>query len=151
MTTLNDRIFGVLMIVLAIAYGWGATQLPEPFGGSEAVGPETFPLLLAIVLGLSSLYMVVRPDPDNAWPWSRTGMELIIAVVVLILYAMLLQPLGFIISTTLAVGTLCWRMGARPSKAFVTGGVAGVVVFLLFNFALDLALPLGLLGFMEVG
>lgn len=148
--TYNDRIFGILMIVLAVAYGWGTTQFNEPFGGAEAVGPETFPRLLAAVLALSSLYMVVRPDPDNAWPWSRTGIELIIAVVVLIFYAMLLQPLGFIISTTLAVGTLCWRMGALPLKAYVTGAVAGVVVFLVFNFALDLALPLGLLSFLEV-
>lgn len=149
--TYNDRIFGILMIILAVAYGWGTTQFPEPFGGSEAVGPDTFPRLLAIVLGLSSLYMVVRPDPDNAWPWSRTGIELIIAVVVLVLYAMFLQPLGFIISTTLAVGTLCWRMGSRPAKAYIIGAISGVVVYLVFNFALDLALPLGVLSFLEVG
>ncbi|NYS62480.1 MULTISPECIES: tripartite tricarboxylate transporter TctB family protein [Vreelandella] len=148
--TFNDRIFGVLMIVLAVAYGWGATQFPEPFGGAEAVGPDTFPKLLAVVLIISSLYMIVRPDPDHAWPWSRTGIELIIAVVVLILYAMLLQPLGFIISTTLAVGTLCWRMGSRPANAYITGAVSGVVVYFLFSFALDLALPLGLLSFLEV-
>lgn len=148
--TYNDRIFGVLMIVLAVAYGWGATQLPEPFGGSEAVGPETFPLLLAGVLALSSLYLIVRPDPDNAWPWSRTGVELIIAVVVLVLYAMLLQPLGFILSTALAVGTLCWRMGSRVPRAYLVGAISGLVVYLVFNFALDLALPLGLLSFLEV-
>ncbi|MGM0542974.1 MAG: tripartite tricarboxylate transporter TctB family protein [Pseudomonadota bacterium] len=148
--TFNDRIFGVLMIVLAVAYGWGATQLPEPFGGAESVGPDTFPLLLAVVLALSSLYMIVRPDPDHAWPWSRTGIELIVAVVVLVLYAILLQPLGFVISTTLAVGTLCWRMGARPLNAYLTGAVSGVVVYFLFSFALDLALPLGVLSFLEV-
>ncbi len=146
----NDRVFGVLLIVLAVVYGWSATQFPEPFGGAEAVGPETFPLLLAAVLALSSLYLILRPDPDNPWPWSRTGLELIIAVVVLVLYALLLQPLGFIISTALAVGTLCWRMGATPIKAYVTGAIAGVVVFVLFNFALDLSLPLGLLDFLEV-
>ncbi|XKE43932.1 tripartite tricarboxylate transporter TctB family protein [Halomonas organivorans] len=148
--TFNDRIFGILLIVLAVAYGWGATQFPEPFGGAEGVGPDTFPLLLAGVLALSSLYLIVRPDPDNAWPWSRTGVELIIAVAVLIVYTALLQPLGFILSTLLAVGTLCWRMGATPLRAYATGGVAGVVVFLVFNFALDLALPLGLLSFLEV-
>lgn len=147
----NDRIFGILMIVLAVAYGWGTTQFAEPFGGAEAVGPDTFPRLLAIVLALSSLYMIVRPDPDNAWPWSRTGIELIVAVVVLVLYAMLLQPLGFIVSTTLAVGTLCWRMGSRPVKAYITGAVSGVVVYLVFSFALNLALPLGILSFFEVG
>ncbi|WP_275287510.1 tripartite tricarboxylate transporter TctB family protein [Halomonas elongata] len=149
--TFNDRIFGVLLIVLAVAYGWGASQFPVPFGGSEAVGPETFPYLLAVVLVLSSLYLIVRPDPDNAWPWSRTGIELVIAVVVLLLYTALLQPLGFIISTTLAVGTLCWRMGADLPRAYMTGALAGVVVFLVFNFALGLALPLGLLSFLEVG
>ncbi|MEE3214491.1 MAG: tripartite tricarboxylate transporter TctB family protein [Pseudomonadota bacterium] len=151
MSMFNDRIFGVLMIVLAVAYGWGASQFPEPFGGAEAVGPETFPYLLAVVLGLSSLYMVVRPDPDNAWPWSRTGVELIIALVVLVLYAGLLQPLGFILSTLLAVGTLCWRKGARPGKAYLVGGISGVAVYLIFNFALDLPLPLGVLSFLEVG
>ncbi|MFI0473417.1 tripartite tricarboxylate transporter TctB family protein [Halomonas sp. HMF6819] len=148
--TFNDRIFGVLLIVLAVAYGWAASQFPVPFGGGEAVGPDTFPKLLAVVLAISSLYLIVRPDPDNAWPWSRTGVELIVAVVVLILYAMLLQPLGFIISTTLAVGTLCWRMGAPPVKAYVTGAVAGVIVYFLFSYGLDLALPLGLLSFLEV-
>ncbi|WP_187774628.1 tripartite tricarboxylate transporter TctB family protein [Billgrantia pellis] len=146
----NDRIFGVLLIVLAVAYGWGASQFPEPFGGAEGITPGTFPTLLAVVLGVSSLYLIVRPDPDNAWPWGRTGIELIVAVIVLVLYAMLLQPLGFILSTTLAVGTLCWRMGARPLGAYLVGAVSGVVVFLLFNFALDLALPLGLLSFLEV-
>lgn len=146
----NDRIAGILLIVLAVAYGWGASQFPEPFGGgSEAIGPETFPWMLATTLGLASLYLIIRPDPDNAWPWSRTGIELIVAILVLTLYAALLEPFGFILSTTLAVGTLCWRMGARPLKGFLTGAIAGIVVFVVFSYALDLALPLGLLSPLE--
>lgn len=148
--TLNDRIFGILMFVLAVAYGWGATQFPEPFGGAESVGPDTFPKVIAVVLALSSLYMIVKPDPDNAWPNRRIALELTIAVLVLIAYTLLLEPLGFIISTLLAVGTLCWRMGAAPVRAFTTGGVAGIVVYLLFTYALDLALPLGVLSVLEV-
>lgn len=147
--TLNDRIFGILMLTLAVAYGWGATQFPVPFGGSEAVGPETFPIIIAVVLALSSLYLIVKPDPDNAWPRRRTALELVIAVLVLIAYTLLLEPLGFIVSTLLAVGTLCWRMGAAPVRAYVTGGAAGIVVFALFTYGLDLALPLGLLGVLE--
>ncbi|MDW5377234.1 tripartite tricarboxylate transporter TctB family protein [Halomonas sp. HP20-15] len=137
------------MLVLAVAYGWGATQFPEPFGGAESVGPETFPQVIAVVLALSSLYLIVKPDPDNAWPRGRIALELTIAVLVLIAYTLLLEPLGFILATLLAVGTLCWRMGAAPVRAFVTGGVAGVAVYLLFTFALDLALPLGVLGVLE--
>ena len=145
MSKFNDRVFGLVMLVIAVAYYYGATQFPVPFGGSEAVGPETFPKLLAVILAICSLYMIVKPDPDNHWPASRTFVELGIAVVTLIVYALLLEPLGFIVSTTLAVGTLCWRMGARPVKAYLTGLVSGVVVFVLFTYGLELPLPLGLL------
>ncbi|NVN55364.1 tripartite tricarboxylate transporter TctB family protein [bacterium Scap17] len=142
---MNDRIFGLLMLTLAVAYGWGAQQFPEPFGGAESIGPETFPTLLSIVLALSSLYLILRPDPDQQWPWSRTGAEMVLAIVILCLYTALLEPLGFIVTTTAAVGTLCWRMGSRPIRAYVTGLLGGIVVFALFNFVLELPLPLGIL------
>ena len=54
-----------------------------------------------------------------------------------------------IIATLLAVGTLCWRMGAAPMRAYMTGAVAGVVVYLLFTYALNLALPLGVFSVLE--
>lgn len=147
MTARGDRILGLVLLVLAVAYGWVAQQWPEPFGGAEAVGPETFPTILAVVLGLSSLYLIFKPDPDAHWPVGRTALEMIIAIVVLVAYALLLEPLGFVIATTLAVGTLCWRMGARPRGAFLTGLIGAVVVFLLFNHGLELSLPGGLLEF----
>ena len=78
------------------------------------------------------------------------GVIVMSAIAVHVCGCMLLQPLGFIISTALAVGTLCWRMGARPPRAYLVGAVSGLVVYLVFNFALDLALPLGLLSFLEV-
>ena len=44
---LNDRVFGMFMLILAVVYGLEATKFPEPFGGSESVGPETFPIILS--------------------------------------------------------------------------------------------------------
>ena len=41
MSKFNDRVFGLIMLVIAVAYYYGATRFPVPFGGSEAVGPET--------------------------------------------------------------------------------------------------------------
>jgi putative tricarboxylic transport membrane protein len=54
--------------------------------------------------------------------------------------------LGFIISTTMAIGVLSWRMGAPLKQAFLTGLISAVVVFGLFNYGLSLSLPDGLLG-----
>ncbi|WP_106477753.1 tripartite tricarboxylate transporter TctB family protein [Phytohalomonas tamaricis] len=145
--TFNDRIFGILMLLLAVAYGWQAQQFPEPFGGAEAIGPETFPTVLAIVLGLTSLYLIVRPDPDNGWPWGKTMIEIVVAIVALIIYTLMLEPVGFIIATTLMVGVLCWRMGAKLLPAFLTGLISAIVTFVLFNYGLELTLPLGVLEF----
>lgn len=143
---INDRLFGVLMLALAVAYGWGATQIPVPFGGSEAVGPSTFPLILSVVLGLCSVYIIVRPDPDKAWPVGRSLLELLLAVVALVAYTLLLEPLGFIAATALVVGTLSFRLGVRPVRAYVTGLVCGGVIFLMFTFGLGLPLPIGFGG-----
>lgn len=145
MTSFGDRILGLGLLVLAVAYGWAAQQWPEPFGGAETVGPETFPTMLAVVLVAGSLYLMIRPDPDAQWPVGKSAVELLISLVVLVVYTLLLEPLGFVIATTLAVGTLSWRMGAAPRPAFLTGLLSAVVVFVLFNYGLSLSLPAGLL------
>ncbi|XKH01538.1 tripartite tricarboxylate transporter TctB family protein [Marinobacter nauticus] len=145
MTGFGDRILGLGLLVLAVAYGWVAQQWPEPFGGAEAVGPETFPTILAVVLAAGSIYLMIKPDPDAEWPLGKSALELVVSVVVLLVYTLLLEPLGFIIATTMAVGTLSWRMGAAPSRAFLTGLASAIVVFVLFNYGLSLSLPAGLL------
>lgn len=145
MTRMGDRILGLGLLVLAVAYGWAAQQWPEPFGGAESVGPETFPTILSVILASGSLYLMIKPDPDAQWPVGKSAFELVVSVIVLVVYALLLEPLGFVISTTLAVGTLSWRMGATPMRAFLTGLVSAVVVFVLFNYGLSLSLPAGLL------
>ncbi|GBO83399.1 tripartite tricarboxylate transporter TctB family protein [Marinobacter salsuginis] len=145
MTSLGDRILGLGLLVLAVAYGWAAQQWPEPFGGAETVGPETFPTMLAVVLVAGSLYLMIKPDPDAQWPIGKSAFELMVSLVVLVVYTLLLEPLGFVIATTLAVGTLSWRMGAAPKPAFLTGLLSAVVVFVLFNYGLSLSLPAGLL------
>ncbi|RKQ97092.1 putative tricarboxylic transport membrane protein [Kushneria sinocarnis] len=147
MSFLNDRIFGVLMLLLAVAYGWQAQQIPVSFGGGGPVGPSTFPTLLAVVLALTSLYLMVRPDPDNAWPLGRTLLEMIIAVLVLIVYTLTLEPIGFPIATTLGVAILCWRMGAPLLRAGLVGVCGAAIGYALFNYGLELTLPAGLLEF----
>lgn len=57
-----DRILGLVLLTLAVAYGWGAFNFPVAFAGPESVGPATFPKILAFIVGACSLYMLVKPD-----------------------------------------------------------------------------------------
>jgi len=144
---INDRVFGMLMLIIAVAYGYEATQFPIPFGGQESVGPETFPIMLSLLLGVSSIYMILRPDPDEKWAPSAMLIELGIVVLSLLAFAWAIEPVGFMPAAALVVSFLSWRMGASITKSLITGVSSSVVIFCLFNNVLELALPLGLLEF----
>ncbi|WP_421853672.1 tripartite tricarboxylate transporter TctB family protein [Marinomonas sp.] len=144
---INDRVFGMLMLILAVGYGWEATQFPIPFGGQESVGPETFPIMLAIILGISSIYMIVRPDQDEKWAPVAMLIELSVVVLSMLAFAWAIEPIGFMPAAALVVTFLSWRMGASIAKSLITGVTSSVVIFFLFNNVLELALPLGLLEF----
>jgi putative tricarboxylic transport membrane protein len=139
-------VFGVLLLILAVTYGYEATKFPIPFGGQESVGPETFPILLSIILAIGSIYMIVKPDEDAKWPAVSMLIELGIVCLVLVLFAFGLEYVGFVLSATPAVAFLCWRMGATPGKSLLTGAITSVVIYVLFTRVLELALPSGILG-----
>ena len=62
-------------------------------------------------------------------------------------YAWLLEPLGFVVSTFLAVGVLGWLLGARLLAGRRRGRRRSrVVLFVVFDTLLGLPLPAGVLG-----
>lgn len=146
-SVLSDRLFGLLMVILAITYFYLARQLPEPFGAEdEAIGPQGFPRILALLLGLPGLWLMIKPQPGVVWPGPRLAMELALNVVVLVLFALLLEPLGFLLTALLCCGFISWRMGARWPLAFGIAAAYSLGLYVLFDRGLDLALPAGVLG-----
>jgi len=142
---LNDRVLGVFALVLAAfltAFGYG---LEAPFA-YEPVGPRAFPLLLAFVIALCGLRLVfkggnpVEPNPAGA------NVRILIMVGLLAAYALMFQWLGFIVATavmTMFVGRL---FGGTWVRCILGGVLMSVFFFLLFDKALDVVLPTGILG-----
>lgn len=144
--TLADRLLGLAMLLLAVAYGYGAQQFEEPFGMAETIGPEAFPTILSVILGLAGLALLVKPQAGQRWPDTRTWLDIILVLIALIAFALLLEVAGFIISATLFSFFVSWRMGARAIKALIIGFCYSIGLFMLFNYGLDLSLPAGWLG-----
>lgn len=109
---MSDRILGLVLLILSAAYAIGARAMEVGFL-SDPVGPRTFPYPIALILGISSLWLILRPDPEPAWPgrgfWVLFGLVLLS----LVAYAYLLVPLGFIVMTTLEMTLLSLLFGAR--------------------------------------
>jgi len=145
----SDRVFGALALILAIAYGLQARTFKTGLQvAMDPLGASTFPYLLAVVLGITAIYLIVRPDPSPHWPDLRHLLEMGGVILVLILYAVVLEEIGFILATFAAVAFIGWRLGARPVPALTNGVAASVVLYTLFDRVLGLPLPSGLLGFL---
>jgi len=144
----SDRIFGLVVLFVALAYIASATQIQTSFL-ADPVGPKAFPMLIGAVAALSALVLIVKPDPDPDWPASRTFGALLIAVIVLVGYAYALKPFGFILPTAVAAGILSYQISPRPRAAALSGIGLSAGLFVLFKFALGLGLvawPKGWIG-----
>ena len=141
----SDRLTGLALLALAVAYGVTAGGYQAMIG--DPLGPAVFPTALAIALGLLSLYLIVRPDPEPAWPLGRALLKQVLTLVAFVAYAYLLEPLGFLVSTFLAVVVLGWLLGARLWQAGAAGVAIAIVLFVLFDTLLSLPLPAGVLDF----
>ncbi len=143
---MSDRIFGVFGVLLAIGFAWAALGIEESFL-SDDVGPKGFPFIISAVLGLSSLVIAWRPDPEPHWPGLVRLVEIGAAVVVMILYAQLLPEVGFVIATAFAAAYLGWRLGSGLVGAVLTGIGTSVGIYVIFHLVLGLSLAKGPLGF----
>jgi putative tricarboxylic transport membrane protein len=135
----SDRVFGLVVLMVALAYIASATQIQSSFL-ADPVGPRAFPMMIGAVAGISGLVLIVRPDPDPNWPAIRTFGALVVATLVLVIYAFLLKPLGFIVPTTICVAVLSYQISPRIRPALISGVALSIGLFFLFNVALGLSI-----------
>ena len=142
----SDRIFGLVVILAALAYIASAFQLQTSFL-SDPMGSKTFPIGLGIVAILCGLVMIFKPDEEADWPGLGATVKIAVSLGVMILYAYALKPLGFLVPTTLAAGILSYLITPRPLFNVLTGIGLAVGLFVLFRYALGLetlqAIPKG--------
>ena len=101
------------------------------------------------MLAACGLWLCVRPavDAEVSWPSSRGFARAASGFVLLLLYTLALQPVGYLISTAvfLVVGILLLEP-VRPTRALVVGVASAAFLFLIFRVWLRLPLPGGFLG-----
>lgn len=135
----SDRIFGLIVLFVALAYIASATQIQTSFL-TDPVGPKSFPIMVGAVAAICALVILLRPDPSPEWPAAGRFVALGVAVIVMIAYAYTLKPLGFIIPTFVAAGILSYQLSPRPLPAILTGAGLSVGLFILFKYLLGLGL-----------
>lgn len=144
----TDRIFGVVVILVALAFIVSAYNLPA---GNifDKLGPKAFPIIIGVGMILSAAVLVVKPDPEPDWPALPTLLALGLATAVLVGYAYALKPFGFLLPTAIAASVLSYQITPKRVPAMLTGLGLSVGLFVIFRYALGLsllALPRSLTG-----
>ncbi|ENX38061.1 tripartite tricarboxylate transporter TctB family protein [Acinetobacter sp. NIPH 2100] len=144
-----ERIFaGILGFVslglLYLAWGYVAPIAYDP------LGPRPYPVLLLVLLMVSCFYLALRPKKlaeSIDLGYSPLVLKKIgLLMLFMLMYALTFEFLGFPIATALmffAVGIL---FGGHPKAAAISGIVFGCLFYGLFDYILDVPLPLGFLS-----
>ncbi|WP_338579515.1 tripartite tricarboxylate transporter TctB family protein [Pseudomonas sp. ML2-2023-6] len=150
---LVQRVFSVAMLLVCLGLAVMAWPYQAAFS-YEPVGPRAFPLLMLALMGLGLIYMVFRPSPvvhseDDPKLDRETLTKIGLCVVLLLIFAGTFETLGFILSSTLIGIPMARLYGGRWLPSIVIISLMSVGLYLLFDKAMDVPLPLGLLDVLE--
>ena len=138
---LSDRIAGAILLALAVWYWIEAGNYTVGFG--DPAGPSLFPRAVAVPTGLLAAVLILRPDPDPVWfRWPHVIGQAA-TLVVLLAYPMLIEPLGFPLSTTLGAALLARILGGGWLQSVLSGLLMGFGLFFVFDWVFGLPLPVG--------
>ncbi|MCF3194243.1 tripartite tricarboxylate transporter TctB family protein [Pseudomonas bubulae] len=150
---LAQRVFASALLL--VCAGLAAMAWPYQAAFSyEPVGPRAFPLLMLALMGLGLTYMIFRPSPvvhseDDPKLDRETLIKIGLCIVLLLIFAGTFEPLGFILSSILVGIPLARLYGGRWLPSSVIISLVSVGLYLLFDKAMDVPLPLGLLDVLE--
>lgn len=160
MTRFNtNQVLGLIIALVAAGYLAMAFQIPD-FALPRPIDSDLFPKVLGFtLLGLAVLLFLEKPkdqdtpdemDPEEQAkplllrPWSR----IVITSLAIAAYALLLVPIGFVLtSLTLSFG-LAWYFGYRRHGVNLATSMGVVLaLYLTMTRGMDVYLPSGILPF----
>ena len=142
---MSDRALGAVCVVASAAMAWAAQDYAAAIS-YEPVGPLAFPLLLAFGLGLSGLWLVLRPSAGAEAFHGVPGNPPALCAAAVLVYAVLFQWLGFPLATALMAVPVGMAFCGSWKQSLIGGAALGGVLYLLFDKLLDVVLPAGSLA-----
>ena len=133
-----DRILAIFFLAICVVYGYAAYNYPLlPFERNMAFLPNTLPMALSVLGGLVALFIAVAPrragaDDDLGNVSAEELREFKIGqaaglVGAMILYAVLLRPVGFLAATSLFIIGSSVILGERKFHVLVPIGLVTAV------------------------
>lgn len=146
-----ERIFSGLLLVaslglLVLAWGYTAPIAYDP------IGPRPYPVILLVLLAFFSALLTFRPkklsEHITMGLTKPVIKNLFICGMAMLLYGVLFEWLGYVIATSLMAFVTGLLFDGKKVPTAIASVVMAVLTYLLFEKALDVSLPAGLLSFL---
>lgn len=145
-----DILSGFFLLCVSLAILGGSLQLQV--GTLTEPGSGFFPMLTGVVLGIFSVLIIAQAKKTGALPvrfWAHAAdrRAIYLSFFFILVYALLLERLGFILSTTLFF-ILFSRYVSRHRwvSAVFFAVVTSLATYFVFNLLLHAPLPQGVVG-----
>ncbi len=139
---MSERIFGGVLLLVCIAGIWIGLDYKPPIS-YEPVGPRAFPILVLTLLGVCAVSLMLSRHSEVQWAPGPVLVRIGALFLIVLIYALLFDKLGFIIATALMTIPVARFFGGTWPQS-VAGGVGlGVGMYFFFDRLLDVALPTG--------
>ena len=140
----SGRIAGAACVLLAITCAIEAASFRVRFL-TDPVGPRMMPWLAASLIGAGGLLLLLKPGPATEWPQATMLRRIAVAFAAFLAYAVLIQTLGFILTTTLLITLLALLFDGRLLPALIAAAALTTLLWLTFVDGLGVPLPIGTL------
>jgi hypothetical protein len=145
-----DIAVGCFLAVLGLFILYAASMIRV--GVERALSPRTFPSVIGFLIFFCGIGLAVKSwrfrgeDIKINWP-DREGIRFNLgSLILMVIYTLLMKPLGFPLSTFLYVTCSIWFL--KPSKwitAILIGLIFGILSYYVFIDLLKLSFPMGFL------
>lgn len=148
---LSDRLTGLLAAGLGLVVVLVARTFPSMPG--QDIGPGLFPTLAGLgLIGFGAWLVIADRSALRAWvrfdDWARRPRMVVnfaLVILALVVYALLVTPVGFFITSLAFLAVLMTAFGAPPRLALPTSASVTLVIHYIFYSCLHVPLPWGLL------
>lgn len=138
------RVSAVCLLAFAIAYGIGGSVIDYAFA-SDPLGPRVFPVALAVVLALLSVWYWFSPGFSEGFPTGALLGRVLAVPVLMVVSAALFEPAGFPASIFVLTLGSAILFGAPPVKALIGAVGHAALWWVVFSYLLEVYLPAGAL------
>ena len=142
---------GVGLLLLSLAVFWKAFEYRKT--AIYIYGPNFFPQLLALALGVCAISLIIRAFQGKSLRQTdhidRQGfLRMVLAIVICIGYLLLMQVLGFALSTMVFLFVLMTFLQQQGLlKRIISSVAVALAVWAIFRYFLVIPIPTGMLPF----